>query len=365
MNILKIIFFFFFILVPIKGIFAFETHFVKIEAILVPKEEAPSFPKKCEIARISGFKRVSTLSYPDKTLILEQGAKIIPRISTININIGCDLIIEKGAEISTNGATNGFIRMRIERDFILKGKISGPGGIIRIDVSGNFNIENGEISLSGELSSGNIRINTGGDIFINSQSIKVNSKNDNAGIIRINSAGNVFINSNIEAKSEKKSGGMLRLTSLGKVEISGSFDFSGAEEGGKIRIFSEKDTSVKNSTINLEATINKGGTFLLDSKGKLNITDSNLNSDGNIIGGIVFLNTFKDIFIKGNISASTKDLKNGKGGIISINSNLSKLTMKGKFSALGPNGIISISYCKKDIKEAEFLPEPIESKSCP
>lgn len=352
-------------------IFGFEAYQIKISAKLHPQEQIfPPPQEQCDTVVIEGVKSVSSLTYRNKTVILKSGSRLIPKLSNINLNVGCDLIIEQGASIDVNGSQDGFIRLIVGRNLILNGKIlaisNGTPSSIRVSAGADAVI-NGEIDVSGTNSAGIIRIDANGKLVINSESIKANSVSGPAGEIRLNVAGDLEINGKLEAKSNEASAGTLRLAINGKIDINGLIDISGVQEGGSIRISSEKDINIKTSgRIDFSALNGNGGTALVDAANDLNI-NGNVNGNGLNQGGSFIGTISRNGSVKGKITVNSTNIDSGEGGVLALNASQGNLIISGILEAKGArrNGSINLTYCSKDFTSAQFDPLPSETDNCP
>lgn len=357
------------LIIPYKA-FAFEAYQVKIKAILHPQEDYIPPQPQCEVVVIEGTKSVSSLTFKNKTVILKSGSVLIPKLSNINLNIGCDFIIEPNALIDVNGAQDGSIRLIVGHNLIVDGKIlafsDGTASSIRIS-TGNDALINGEVNASGTNSAGIIRIDAKGKLVINSHSIKANSLSGAGGEIRLNVVGDLEINGKLEAKSQENFGGSVRLAVDGKIYINGIINTSGVQKGGSIRMSSEKGIDIKqNANIDFSSLTRNGGTFLLDTANDLNIKGE-INGNGLNQGGSFIATISRDGFVSGKITVNATNIDSGDGGTIALNASQGKLVISGILEAKGKsnNGSVNLTYCSKDFTGAQFNPLPFETDNCP
>ncbi len=354
-------------------ILGFEAYQVRINAVLRPQDQiSPPPQQQCETVVLEGNMNIASMTFRNKSVILKTGSVLVPKLSNINLYVGCDFIIERGASIDVNNAQDGFIRLIIGQNLILNGKIlaksNGTPSSVRISTGADALI-NGEIDSSGSASAGMIRIDSNRKLVINSQSIRANSLDGTAGEIRLNVLDDLEINGKLEAKgiNINASGGSIRAVVEGKVAIAGVIDVSGNQKGGSIRISAEKNINLENSgQINFSSQNGNGGIVIINTGKDLEIKGS-LIGDGLRSGGSFIATIDKDSLITGIITANAFDPSSGEGGVIGLNASNGNLIISGKLEAKGKtkNGSINLTYCSKNFSGAQFNPLPSEVDNCP
>ncbi|NEO28387.1 MAG: hypothetical protein F6K03_16280 [Kamptonema sp. SIO4C4] len=233
------------------------------------------------------------------------------------------LLQSKGGDITLNG-TGGDIVL-LNNSVLESRPVTGNGGNITVNSTGNIDLEGGTLNASG-LNGGDITLTAEQDIITNQ--IETTGSSNQAGNITLTSNnGTIDTTNGVLSAAGAVNGGDIRLQAPGNIDTGqiATFNPGFTGDGGNIEVESTAGTIDTSAGVLITAAYGEGGDVLLTAAHDIHAGDINAISTNGVDGGAITVNLGGQITTQGTL-IETENNNITLGGSVMLNNDLALLT---------------------------------------